>query len=179
MRKVKCKRCGQYQEVDKAYLHVHITKGGNKQNKYYCTKECYDKVQNDIYMLKQCQYWVDDLFGYVVVNNAKNTNIKQIVDAGYTRQELFECMTELKNSISESLNYRQDIEDEYQRIQYVFAIIKSKIKQVTENNRLIKVKKEIKQVELNEVSDFIDKPVRQLKAPQTQGKTLMDIIKGR
>lgn len=174
MRKVKCKRCGKSEDIEKAYLHVHITKSGNKQNKYYCTKECYDIVQNDIYMLKQCQYFVDEVFGYTVIGNQKNKCLKELTDAGYTREEVYDCMLELKSTIIDALEYRKDIEDENQRVLYLYAIVKSKIKQITKNNKLIKKQQnEKKKYE----EDFYIEEIK-IKKPKTTRKGLMDIIGG-
>ena len=140
MRNLKCKRCGIKTPEDEIYRIIHITKSGNEQKRNYCTEECYKQEQQDIYMLKQCQYFVDETLGYVCVNNAKNSNIKEICNAGYSREELFNCMLELKETILDSLNYRQDIESEYQKIQYMFAIIKSNIKKITDKGKMSKIK---------------------------------------
>ncbi|MGL5713491.1 MAG: hypothetical protein ACRCX2_10765 [Paraclostridium sp.] len=135
MIQVKCKRCGNKNNKDKSYLHIHVTSGGNKQNRYYCNEDCYDLEQNDIYMLKQCQYFIDELFGYTVINNAKNNNIKELCSAGYTREEIYDCMKELESTLADTLNYKK-IDDEYAKIQYVFAIIKGKIREITLNNKI-------------------------------------------
>ena len=39
MRQVKCRNCNTKQDINKAYLYMHMTKGGNKQNRYYCTED--------------------------------------------------------------------------------------------------------------------------------------------
>lgn len=178
MRQVKCKKCGNKQDQDKAYLYVHMTSGGNKQNRYYCNEYCYNQEQKDVFMLKQCQYFIDETLGYVCVNNAKNNNIKELVSSGYTREEIYNCMTELSHQINESLNYRQDITDEYGKIQYIFAIIKGRIREITLKNKSAK-KSDVVQVDIDKVKDFIDMPITQVKATRMENKkkTLMDIIK--
>ena len=122
-------------------------------------------------MLKQCQYWVDDLFGYIVINNQKNKSIKELIDAGYTRQEVYECMKELENTIIDSLNYKK-IDDEYSKIQYVFAIIKSKIREVTLTNR--NVKNNINMDDVPRETEIIPTLNINKKKPQRLG--LMDIL---
>lgn len=171
MRQVKCRNCNTKQDINKAYLYMHMTKSGNKQNRYYCTEDCFNREQQDIYMLKQCQYWVDDLFGYIVINNQKNKSIKELIDAGYTRQEVYECMKELENTIIDSLNYKK-IDDEYSKIQYVFAIIKSKIREVTLANR--NVKNNINMDDVPRETEIIPTLNINKKKPQRLG--LMDIL---
>ena len=136
MRQIKCRRCKNKTPQESSYKIIHVTKTGNEQNRYYCSENCYREEEKEIFMLKQCQYAVDHILGYTCINNAKNTNIKEIVAAGYSREELFDCMMELKDYIMECLNYRQDIESEYQKIQYMFAIVKGQIKEITEKNKL-------------------------------------------
>ncbi|MGL4801891.1 MAG: hypothetical protein ACRC18_06470 [Cetobacterium sp.] len=144
MRKVKCRNCESKTPQDQAYLIVHVTKGGNEQKRYYCSEECYRKEQSEIFMLKQCQYFVDEVLGYVCINNEKNKLISEITEAGYTRKELYECMVSFKETILESLNYRQDIDKELHKIRYMFAIIKSNIKEFTDSNKQnVKEEKEV------------------------------------
>lgn len=149
--KVKCRKCGHKKEKDQAYLHIHVTSGGNKQNRWYCSKDCYENEQKEIFMLKQCQYFVDEVFGYVVVSNQKNKCLKELVDAGYTREQVYDCMLELKSTIIESLEYRKDIKDESQRVMYMYAIIKSKIREITTRNELSKKHKEKIRQEYEEI----------------------------
>lgn len=136
MRLIKCRNCGNKRPKSEIYQITHITKGGKEEKRNYCSEQCYLYEQNEIKMLKQCQYFVDDIFGYVCVNNEKNKQIKEITDAGYSRQELYDCMLELKQKIQEGLGYRQDIEKEVNRIRYMFAIIKANIKEITDKKRM-------------------------------------------
>lgn len=136
MRLIKCRNCGNKKPKNEIYQIIHTTKGGKEEKRNYCNEQCYLDEQNEIYMLKQCQYFVDDVFGYVCVNNEKNKQIKEITDAGYSRQELYDCMLELKQQIQEGLGYRQDIEKEVNRIRYMFAIIKANIKEITDRNKI-------------------------------------------
>lgn len=175
MRYLKCRRCGNKAPEDVVYRIIHTTKGGNEQKRNYCSEDCYNEEQKDIYMLKQCQYFVDEVFGYVVINNEKNKCIKEIVDANYTREQLYECMLELKETILDGLNYRQDIENESQRIRYMFAIIRSNIKKITDKNIKLKSMSNENNSNVELIEDVIDIPTPK---KTIKKKSLMDIIKG-
>lgn len=168
MRRVKCDRCGKLTDRDKLHRVEYINSKGNLSKKKFCNKECYEEGQREVYYLKQCQYFVDEVFGYVVVNNQKNKEIQGIVSAGYTREELYNCMVELKDKILEGLNYRQDIEEEVNRIRYMFAIVKSNIKQITDRNRMAKQAEnkyeKIDEVEYSEYESYTPTITRKRKA---------------
>lgn len=176
MRQVKCDRCGKLTDRDKLHRVEYINSKGNLSKKKFCNKECYEEGQREVYYLKQCQYFVDEIFGYVVVNNQKNKEIQGITAAGYTREELYDCMVELKDKILEGLNYRQDIEEEVNRIRYMFAIVKGNIKQITDRNKKLKDNKENNSNQ-DEV-DIVEEDVCIPKIKKQSKNTLMDIIKG-
>lgn len=174
MRLIKCRNCGIKKPSDEIFRIVHVTSGGNKQNRNYCSEECYMNEQKEIEMLKNCQFFVDEILGYVCVNNQKNKSLKELCDAGYSRKQVYTAMLELKQPIIEGLAFRSDIENEGQKILYMYAIIRNKIKEITDRNNKQSIKEyNNDDIELVEEITYIkpakNKPVK---------KSIMDIIKG-
>lgn len=152
MRTVKCRLCGKKMPKGEAFLFVHETKTGKEQNRFYCSQDEYDKEQKEIYYWRECQYEIDNILGYPVVNNKRNKMLTEILDNGYSREELYNCIKEQSNYIAECLNYRKDIDTEFQKLCYMFTIIKGSIKDITERNKKqLKMDKNIYEIDIDEV----------------------------
>ena len=93
------------------------------------------------------------------------------VSSAYNAARCLMNMKELENTIIDSLNYKK-IDDEYSKIQYVFAIIKSKIREVTLANR--NVKNNINMDDVPRETEIIPTLNINKKKPQRLG--LMDIL---
>lgn len=142
-RKCKCKKCGKQLTTDNAYCSRRKTKSGNETKEYYCNEEEFLSVQKDKWLWKQMQLGIDYMAGYKVISNSKNKMLKELIDEGYTRKEVYDCMVEMKETIANAIRYRQDIEDEYAKLCYIFTIIKSNIRKITKRNNNDLIDKEV------------------------------------
>lgn len=169
---VTCQICKSKIDSDDAYKLVHVTNGGKKSNKYYCNEEEYRQNEANKFFWKQCQLGIDSILGYKCINNSKNKMLSDILESGYTREELFDCIKEQHDYISECLAFRDDIETEYAKLCYIFKILSSTIKDITNSNILSQVTseyntKDIKVAEIQIPTETV-KPKR---------KTLLDRLK--
>ncbi|CZT61140.1 hypothetical protein CDFC105_104015 [Clostridioides difficile] len=101
--------------------------------------------------------------------------IKEMLDNGYTREDVYNCILEMKNQIIDALEFRKDIENEYQKLCYIFTILKNNIRDVTIVKKNIQ-RKEKKETEM----DLVDIPEETMKIPVARKKrttTLKDLIK--
>lgn len=172
--KVKCKICKREHEREDAYLHVHVTKSGKKQNQYYCSKEEFEKDRLEKEYYKECQYLLDTLFGEVITDNVRNKKLSELHKAGYSYEMIYNCIEDNRNKIENALILKkQDFVGNnamYMKLAYVFGIIKKEI-----------IKYEHEDVGINKLNkneldkSEVHKPKRrELK----ESKCLMDIIKG-
>lgn len=171
-RTVTCQICKSKIDSDDAYKLVHVSSGGKKTNKYYCNQNEYMQKESDKFFWKQCQLGIDSILGYKCINNGKNKMLSDILESGYSREELFDCIKEQHDYISECLAYRDDIETEYAKLCYIFKILSSTIKDITNSNILSQVTseyntKDIKVAEIQIPTETV-KPKR---------KTLLDRLK--
>lgn len=135
-RTVTCQICKSKIDIDDAYKLVHVSSSGKKTNKYYCNQNEYMQKESDKFFWKQCQLGIDSILGYKCINNSKNKMLSDILDSGYTREELFDCIKEQHDYIQECLAFRDDIETEYAKLCYIFKILSSTIKDITNSNKL-------------------------------------------
>lgn len=135
-RTVTCQICKSKIDIDDAYKLVHVSSSGKKTNKYYCNQNEYMQKESDKFFWKQCQLGIDSILGYKCINNSKNKMLSDILDSGYTREELFDCIKEKHDYIQECLAFRDDIETEYAKLCYIFKILSSTIKDITNSNKL-------------------------------------------
>lgn len=171
-RTVTCQICKSKIDSDDAYKLVHVSSSGKKTNKYYCNQNEYMQKESDKFFWKQCQLGIDSILGYKCINNGKNKMLSDILESGYSREELFDCIKEQHDYISECLAYRDDIETEYAKLCYIFKILSSTIKDITNSNILSQVTseyntKDIKVAEIQIPTETV-KPKR---------KTLLDRLK--
>lgn len=138
-RTVTCQICKSKIDIDDAYKLVHVSSSGKKTNKYYCNQNEYMQKESDKFFWKQCQLGIDSILGYKCINNSKNKMLSDILDSGYTREELFDCIKEQHDYIQECLAFRDDIETEYAKLCYIFKILSSTIKDITNSNKLSQI----------------------------------------
>lgn len=173
-RKCKCKICKADLTTDTAFLFEYTTEGGNKTKKYYCNEDEYNKEQEEIWYFKESQYLTDGILGYPIVNNNRNKMIMAIINSGYTKEEVYNCIKEQSNHVSECLTYRSDIDTEHGKLCYMFAIFRNTIKDITERNKRDRGKEEsIKQAV--ESFEYIEPTVSRKKSNKS---ALMDILRG-
>lgn len=171
-RKCKCKICKKDLTSDKAFC-ITINTGSKPKNTYYCSEEEYRKEQSEIHFWKQCQLATDEILGYPIINNQRNKLLSEILNSGYTREELYDCIKEQSNYISECLRYRSDIDTEYGKLCYMFAIIKGSIKDITDRKKQEHKKEEMIQKAAENV-EYTNVKVRKKK----QTNSIMDILRG-
>lgn len=171
-RKCKCKVCKSDLMSDMAFC-ITVTTTSKPKNVYYCNENEYRQEQSDIHFWKQCQYLTDEILGYPIVNNQRNKLLKEILGSGYTREELYDCIKEQSHYISECLGYRSDIDSEYGKLCYMFAIIKGSIRDITDRNRKENVKEE--KIELAvETFEYVEQKTTR----KERSNSLMDILRG-
>lgn len=171
-RKCKCKICKKELTTDIAFC-ITINTTSKPKNVYYCNEFEYRQEQSDIYFWKQCQIITDKILGYPIINNQRNKLLSEILNSGYSREELYDCLVEQENYIAECLAYRKDIETEYAKLCYMFAIIKGSIKDITDRNKLEKKKEDIIQKSVENI-EIVNK--KQIK--RKENKSIMDILRG-
>ena len=173
-RKCKCKVCKSNLMSDEAFC-ITINTTSKPKNIYYCNEEEYRKEQSEIYFWKQCQLITDEILGYPIINNQRNKLLSEILNSGYTREELYDCIKEQANYISECLGYRSDIDTEYGRLCYMFAIIKGSIKDITDRNRR---NKHIEDIKREEVVEIVEEHYEEVVISTNKRKTLLSRLKG-
>lgn len=177
MRNVKCKLCRTPNPIDQAFKVIHTTSGGVKSNQYYCSQEEYENDRNEKVCRNKFDLKMDELFGYPVINNYKRTIYNTILNGGYTNQEMYNCLLAKFSDISDSLGYRSDIENETQKIQYIYAIIKNSIRDITtENRRKDNLNNRLTDKE-SSVFDYYEDDIQELNVNKKETKKgLFDII---
>lgn len=169
-RKVTCQICKSKIDSDIAYKLVHVSKSGNKTNKYYCSENEYRQKESDTFFWKQCQLGIDSILGYTCINNSKNKMLGEILDSGYTREQLFDCIKDQHEYISECLSFRDDIETEYSKLCYIFKILSSTIKDITKSNELSNLSNEY---------NIKDIPIAKINVPAEEIKPKRKSLKDR
>lgn len=141
-RLVTCRICKTKKDSSEMYKYVHFTKSNKRINKYYCSQDEFHKDLMDKKYYNKTQKLIDEILGYSCVNNKKNSMITDLYKAGYSRQCIYECILYNKDEIIKILDIK-NIENEYPRLCYVFAIIRSKIKDFSSINKSTKINKTI------------------------------------
>ncbi|MBC6695256.1 hypothetical protein H9L25_00490 [Terrisporobacter mayombei] len=170
-RKVKCRSCNKLIDINNAYKIKRISSTGKtKQNLYYCNKTEYDKIENEKEYYKKTQYLTDEIFGYPICNNSRNRMLSDL-NKVYEYEVIYECISFYKNEIINLLEIK-NIEEEYPRLCYMFAIIKGNIRDFSINNKPNQnINEEVEEV----FQDFEEiKPTRVNKAR----KSLKDRLRG-
>ena len=153
-RKCKCKVCKSNLMSDEAFC-ITINTTSKPKNIYYCNEEEYRKEQSEIYFWKQCQLITDEILGYPIINNQRNKLLSEILNSGYTREELYDCIKE--------------------QASYMFAIIKGSIKDITDRNRR---NKHIEDIKREEVVEIVEEHYEEVVIPTNKRKTLLSRLKG-
>ncbi len=176
-RKCKCKICGKQLTTDIAFNFPKIDKNGKKKNQYYCSEEEYRTHEKEIELLRENQKAFDFIIGYTCINNTKNKEFTKIYNAGYTRNQVNKFLLDKGDYIKTSLDKKLINGDmnEYQKILYIFAIIRSEIKDYFDGtSKPIQDTTEYEEVDANvEVETDIKRPaIKKRKAK----RGLLDIL---
>ena len=128
-------------------------------------------------MLRENQILFDKIIGYTCINNTKNKEFAKIYDAGYSRRQVNKFLLDKGEYIKESLDKKLVNGDmnEYQKILYIFAIIRSEIKDYfSRSGKPTKDTTEYEDIGANiEVDTEVKKPVVKRKKVK---RGLMDIL---
>lgn len=175
--KCKCKLCGKSLTTDVAFNFPKIDKNGKKKNQYYCSEEEYREHEKNTELLRENQILFDKIIGYTCINNIKNKEFAKIYDVGYSRRQVNKFLLDKGEYIKGSLDKKLANGDmnEYQKILYIFAIIRSEIKDYfSKSDRPIKDTTEYEDVGSNiEVETEVKKPIVKKKKVK---RGLMDIL---
>lgn len=176
-RKCKCKICGDNLTTDIAFLVERETKSGRKVREYYCSEEEYTEHKRDYELWRKNQRAIDDILGYVCVNNVKNREMTAIYYAGHSKEQVNNYLIENKERIKDTLDKKasESNMNEYQKLRYIFAIIRSEIKDYVSEGKRKKVDTtEYEEVGANiEIETEIKKPI--IKKKKARGG-LLDIL---
>lgn len=150
-RLIKCqaKNCrnGGKVDTDEAFVYYHYTKKGNLQKKKYCNRNEFHKEHMDIVYYNRTRRRIDVTLGYICVSNQKNTMLMNLYKAGYKRKDVFDCLVHYQDEIIKYMEFK-NIDNEYQKLRYVFAVIENNIKDFSKvNNNKKKIRKSIPEVE--------------------------------
>ena len=145
--KCKAKNCNKKIDKDKAFTYYHYTKSGKLQKKYYCNRDEFHKEHMDIVYYNRTRRRIDVTLGYICVSNQKNTMLMNLYKAGYKRKDVFDCLVHYQDEIIKYMEFK-NIDNEYQKLRYVFIVIENNIKDFSKvNNNKKKIRKSIPEVE--------------------------------
>ena len=172
--KVKCQICGKKIDREDAYRVEHVTKSGSKSNKYYCNEEEYEEFEKEKELFKQCQYSTDSILGYPICNNVRNKMLSELHEI-YSYETIYECIEFYKQEIIKSIEIKGDFGNEYNKISYMFAVIKGNIKDFSIANKTkVNKSKEIKEEEI----EVYEEEVKPVTRPIRKRKSLQDRLRG-
>ena len=176
MAKVKCKVCGEKIEKESAYCITKVSEtSGKKTNSYYCSEEEYlnDKEEKELW--KKLLVIVDDILGYTCISKTKVNMIKEI-EENYSRKQLYNCLTNNADEIKRYLN-EKNIFEEYGKLSYIFACVKNKIKDDS-NNISIDTSLGTSTSEYEEeTEEELEKRIKKMKEKRNTNNSILDIIK--
>lgn len=174
-RKVKCKICSQQIDTDNAYCITKINENtGKKTNSYYCSEEEYleDKEKKELW--KKVLVAVDDILGYTCISKTKVNMIKEI-EEHYSRKQLYNCLINNANEIKRYLD-EKGIYEEYGKLAYIFACVKNKIKDDS-NNISVNISYGVSMDYEEETEEQLQKRLEKMKEKKENNISLLDIIK--
>jgi hypothetical protein len=155
-RQVTCKICGNKILQSEAYCVISETKTGNKKRNYYCDSIEYDGFVYEKEKIKQEKEEIfniiNEILGYECINFNLITKEFVPIIAIYTYEELLECFKECKTNISDYMRMK-GIDKEFNKIRYIFTVIRANISDISKTIRDKKDKGQIKRVKVEEIID--------------------------
>lgn len=121
---MKCKICGKEINKENAYMWIHTTKTGRQYKYYACSEEEVENDKRDKELYKKCQYETDAILGRAITNNARNKELKEIHESGYSWEQIYRCIKAKADEIKQMIEYNH-IENDYQQIRYCMQVIKN------------------------------------------------------
>ena len=148
---MKCHFCKKEIEKEDAYMWIHISKSGKEYKKYCCSEEEKYEYERDLELYKKCQYETDAILGRPITNNARNKELKELHEAGYSWEQIYRCVKSNAQHIKDMIAMNH-IENDYQQIRYCMQVIKNVIYDYTKEDERKNSFEQYKQVE-EEVSE--------------------------
>lgn len=167
---VTCKICKKKLEKEDAYLHVHYTKTGNKQNQYFCSFDEWEADRKEKEYYKLCQYATDRILGEPCKDNTRNKRLVEVHNRGFTYEEIYLCISDLEKSLDYAItNKWGEFTNSYNKIAYIFGAI---------NKEIVNYKsKHVKESKVEEVDSIEEYKGR--RSVNNKKPSLMDIIRGK
>ena len=126
MAKVKCRYCNKRIEKENAYSPL--------ARKYYCSVEEYNKSMSDRDYLHKIKLLLNDLFGYTIINTFVNKRISDL-SKNYSYKDIYDTIDSLFLDLDFCIQ-ENDFKDENHKINYIFVVIKNRIKDETDKNKI-------------------------------------------
>ena len=174
-RKVKCKICSQQIDTDNAYCITKINENtGKKTNSYYCSEEEYleDKEKKELWL--ENMRIIDYIIGYTCISKIKANELKDI-ESAYSRKQLYNCLINNADEIKRYLD-EKGIYEEYGKLAYIFACVKNKIKDDS-NNISVNTSYGVSMDYEEETEEQLQKRLEKMKEKKENNISLLDIIK--
>lgn len=172
--KVKCKVCGEKIEKEEAYCITKVSDSGRKTNSYYCSQQEYEKNKEEKELWRLLLLAVDDILGYTCISKTKVNMIKEI-EEHYSRRQLYNCLTIHKEEIKRYLD-EKGIYEEYGKLSYIFACVKNKIKDDSNNVVLDTSFNSISDYE-EETEEEFNRRLEKMKEKKSKNYNLFDVLK--
>lgn len=174
-RKVKCKICQTQLDSDKAYCITKVSSSGRKTNSYYCSQQEYEKNKEEKELWRLVLLAVDDILGYTCISKTKTNMIKEI-EEHYSRRQLYNCLINHKEEIKRYLD-EKGIYEEYGKLSYIFACIRNKIKDDS-NNIVLDTSFNVVSDYEEETNEELEERIKKMKKKKEENNyNLFDIIK--
>ena len=172
--KVKCKICGEKIEKEEAFCITKVSDSGRKTNSYYCSQQEYEKDKEEKELWRLVLVAVDDILGYTCISKTKVNMIKEI-EGHYSRRQLYNCLTLHKEEIKRYLD-EKGIYEEYGKLSYIFACVKNKIKDDSNNVVLDTSFNSISDYE-EETEEEFNRRLEKMKEKKSKNYNLFDVLK--
>lgn len=172
--KVKCKICGEKIEKEEAFCITKVSDSGRKTNSYYCSQQEYEKDKEEKELWRLVLVAVDDILGYICISKTKVNMIKEI-EGHYSRRQLYNCLTIHKEEIKRYLD-EKGIYEEYGKLSYIFACVKNKIKDDSNNVVLDTSFNSISDYE-EETEEEFNRRLEKMKEKKSKNYNLFDVLK--
>ena len=166
--------CGEKIEKEDAYCITKVSDSGRKTNSYYCSQAEYEKNKEEKELWRLLLLAVDDILGYTCISKTKVNMIKEI-EEHYSRRQLYNCLTIHKEEIKRYLD-EKGIYEEYGKLSYIFACVKNKIKDDSNNVVLDTSFNSTNDYE-EETEEEFNRRLEKMKEKKSKNYNLFDILK--
>ena len=174
-RKVKCKICKTQLDSDIAYCIEKTSSSNRTVREYYCSQQEYEKDKEEKELWRLVLVAVDDILGYTCISKTKVNMIKEI-EEHYSRRQLYNCLINHKEEIKRYLD-EKGIYEEYGKLSYIFACIRNKIKDDS-NNIVLDTSFNVVSDYEEETNEELEERIKKMKKKKEENNyNLFDIIK--